>query len=54
MNPEQIETEYFDPDYKELSNKDRLGTVEGELLRIQDELEELKKNREIWNIYTTI
>ena len=42
----QIEDKYFDGEYEELSTKGKLNIVGNELLRIEDEQEELTEKRQ--------
>jgi len=41
----RIESKYFDGEYTELPNKEKLNVVGNELLRIEDELDEIKDKR---------
>ena len=44
-NQTRIESTYFDGDFSELSDSEKLTVVEYELLRLDDEIDELKQKQ---------
>ncbi len=48
----RIESKYFDGEYTDLPDKEKLNVVEYELLRLEDEIDELKhKQKDMETLY---